>query len=83
MAKEILGRANQGKRAGYVIRLVRAKPAPIEPQNLIWTVTYHGDHNQRLLLNHVKSLPELIRYLQHLFFHQLIHSLLLRMLEFL
>ena len=49
---------------------------------LIWTVTYHGEHKQRLLLNHIKSLPELIRYLEHLPFHYLIHSLLLQMLEF-
>jgi len=44
-------------------------------------VTY-GEHNQRLLLNHIKSLPELIRYLEHLPFHYLIHGLLLQMLEF-
>ena len=43
---------------------------------------YHGGHNQRFLLIHVKSLPELIRYLEHLSCNYLSHSLLLQMLEF-
>jgi hypothetical protein len=43
---------------------------------------YYGEHNQRLLLNHIISLSELIRYLEHLPLNYLIHSLLLQMLEF-
>jgi len=45
-------------------------------------VTYHGEHNQKLLLNHIKSLPEFIPYLEHLQFHYLIHRLLFHTLEF-
>jgi len=45
-------------------------------------MTYHGEHNQRLLLNHIESLPEVISYLEHVPCNYLNRSLLLRMLEF-
>ena len=57
--------------------LIHSLALPLFNRNLIRTVTYHGEHNQRLLLNHTESLPELLRYLEHLTIHYLIHSLLL------
>jgi len=29
------------------------------------TVTYHGEHKKDFFLNHINSLPEQIRYLEH------------------
>jgi len=49
--------------------LIHSLALPVFNRNLTWTVTYHGEHNQRLLLNHIKSLREVICYLQHLAFH--------------
>ena len=45
-------------------------------------MTFNIEHNQRLLLIRIKSLPALICYLEHVPCHYLSHTFLLQMLDF-